>query len=50
VANETRALILDTRDASEFAKGFIPNNVFISLDGSLMWVGENDCRSNKKSY
>ncbi|MBU0942385.1 MAG: MBL fold metallo-hydrolase [Flavobacteriaceae bacterium] len=41
VANETRALILDTRDASEFAEGFIPNSVNIGLDGSFaMWVGE----------
>jgi len=41
VANETRALILDTRDASEFAKGFIPNSINIGLDGSFaMWVGE----------
>jgi rhodanese-related sulfurtransferase len=40
-ANETRALILDTRDASEFAKGFIPNSINIGLDGSFaMWVGE----------
>ena len=41
VANETRALVLDTRDASEFAEGFIPNSVNIGLDGSFaMWVGE----------
>lgn len=41
VANETRALILDTREASEFAKGFIPNSINIGLDGSFaMWVGE----------
>lgn len=40
-ANETRALMLDTRDASKFAKGFIPNSVNIGLDGSFaMWVGE----------
>ena len=40
-ANETRALVLDTRNASEFAKGFIPNSINIGLDGSFaMWVGE----------
>lgn len=40
-ANETRALILDTRDAGDFAKGFIPNSVNIGLDGNFaMWVGE----------
>lgn len=40
-ANETRALILDTRDASEFARGFIPNSINIGLEGSFaMWVGE----------
>lgn len=41
VANETRALILDTRLASEFANGFIPNSINIGLDGNFaMWVGE----------
>lgn len=41
VANQTRALVLDTRDASEFAKGFIPNSINIGLDGNFaMWVGE----------
>jgi glyoxylase-like metal-dependent hydrolase (beta-lactamase superfamily II)/rhodanese-related sulfurtransferase len=40
-ANETRALILDTRDATEFAKGFIPNSINIGLEGNFaMWVGE----------
>lgn len=40
-ANESRALMLDTRDASEFAKGFIPNSINIGLDGNFaMWVGE----------
>ena len=40
-ANETRALVLDTREASEFAKGFIPNSINIGLEGSFaMWVGE----------
>lgn len=39
-ANETGALILDTRDAQQFAKGFIPNSINIGLDGSFApWVG-----------
>jgi len=41
VANETEALILDTRAPEVFAKGFIPNSVNIGLDGNFaMWVGE----------
>ncbi len=41
VANETGALMLDTRDAEDFAKGFIPNSINIGLDGSFaQWVGE----------
>ncbi|HQY12501.1 MAG TPA: MBL fold metallo-hydrolase [Ferruginibacter sp.] len=41
VANETRALILDTRPASDFAKGFIPNSINIGIDGNFaQWVGE----------
>ncbi len=40
-ANETRALILDTRNADDFAKGFIPNSINIGLPGSFaQWVGE----------
>ncbi|MDT0556196.1 MBL fold metallo-hydrolase [Patiriisocius hiemis] len=40
-ANETGALMLDTRDAEEFAKGFIPNSINIGLDGNFaQWVGE----------
>ncbi|MEO6358561.1 MAG: MBL fold metallo-hydrolase [Ferruginibacter sp.] len=40
-ANETRALILDTRDASAFAKGYIPNSINIGINGSFaQWVGE----------
>jgi len=39
-ANETGALILDVRDKEEFVKGFIPNSIFIGLDGSFApWVG-----------
>ncbi|MGV3638464.1 MAG: MBL fold metallo-hydrolase [Flavobacteriales bacterium] len=41
VANEERPLILDTRSAAVFAKGFIPNSINIGLDGNFaMWVGE----------
>ena len=40
-ANETEALMLDTRDAKDFAKGFIPNSINIGLDGNFaQWVGE----------
>jgi glyoxylase-like metal-dependent hydrolase (beta-lactamase superfamily II)/rhodanese-related sulfurtransferase len=39
-ANETNAVILDTRDAQTFAKGFIPNSINIGIDGSFApWVG-----------
>lgn len=41
VANESGALVLDTRDAEQFAKGFIPNSINIGIDGNFaMWVGE----------
>src|SRR5690606_31806219 len=40
VANESGALILDTRDPQTFAKGFIPNSVNICIDGSYApWGG-----------
>ena len=40
VANETDALILDVRSKEDFVKGFIPNAIFIGLDGSFApWVG-----------
>ncbi|WP_017257702.1 MBL fold metallo-hydrolase [Pedobacter arcticus] len=39
-ANQTGALILDVRSPAAFAKGFIPNAVFIGLDGQFApWVG-----------
>ena len=39
-ANETGAIILDTRDAQTFAKGFIPNSINIGVDGQFApWVG-----------
>ncbi|MBL0359297.1 MAG: MBL fold metallo-hydrolase [Chitinophagaceae bacterium] len=41
IANETQALVLDTRTASEFAHGFIPNSINIGLDGNFaQMVGE----------
>ncbi|MFC4872511.1 MBL fold metallo-hydrolase [Negadavirga shengliensis] len=40
VANETGAVILDTRAPEIFAKGFIPNSINIGIDGSFaVWVG-----------
>lgn len=40
VANETGALVLDTRAPQTFAKEFIPNSINIGLDGSFApWVG-----------
>jgi len=39
-ANETGALVLDTRDPQTFAAGFIPNSINIGIDGSFApWVG-----------
>jgi len=39
-ANETEAIILDVRNKTEFVEGFIPNSIFIGLDGSFApWVG-----------
>lgn len=40
IANETGALILDTRSAAEFAAGFIPNAINIGIEGGFApWVG-----------
>ena len=39
-ANETGALMLDTRKAADFHKGFIPNSINIGIDGQFApWVG-----------
>ena len=39
-ANETGAVMLDTRDAQIFAKGFVPNSINIGIDGGFApWVG-----------
>jgi rhodanese-related sulfurtransferase len=39
-ANETDALLLDTRDPQTFAKGFVPNSINIGIDVSFApWVG-----------
>lgn len=41
VANEQNALVLDTRNAEDFATGFIPNSINIGLEGNFaQWVGE----------
>ena len=38
--NETGALILDVREAADFAEGFIPNAINIGLNGQFApWVG-----------
>src|SRR5690606_23081109 len=40
VANESSALILDTRSTAEFSNGFIPNSINIGIDGNFApWVG-----------
>ena len=40
LAEQSEAVILDVRDKKAFAKAFIPNAIFIGLDGSFApWVG-----------
>ncbi len=40
VANESGALILDTRDPQVFATGFVPNSINIGINGNFApWVG-----------
>lgn len=39
-ANETGAIVLDTRDPQTFAKGFVPISINIGIDGQFApWVG-----------
>ncbi|MFB1002625.1 MAG: rhodanese-like domain-containing protein [Bacteroidia bacterium] len=39
-ANETEAIIIDTRHQTDFVKGFIPQSIFIGIDGGFApWVG-----------
>jgi hydroxyacylglutathione hydrolase len=39
-ANETGAVVLDTRAPQTFAAGFVPNSINIGIDGSFaVWVG-----------
>lgn len=39
-ANETEAVIIDTRDPQVFAQGFVPNAINVGIDGSFAtWVG-----------
>lgn len=41
ITSSTEALLLDTRNAEDFAQGFIPNSINIGLKGSFaQWVGE----------
>lgn len=40
IANETEAVILDVRHQTAFVKGFIPQSIFIGIDGGFApWVG-----------
>lgn len=40
-AGEADTIIIDTRNATEFARGFIPNSINIGIDGNFaQWVGE----------
>lgn len=40
VAEETEALIIDTRSKDAFRAGHVPNSIFIGIDGSFAtWVG-----------
>lgn len=40
IAEETEALIIDTRRKDDFREGFVPQSIFIGIDGSFApWVG-----------
>ena len=50
-ANETKALMLDTRDAEDYAKGHVPNSINIGLKGNFaQWVGEMIPDVDKRSF
>jgi hydroxyacylglutathione hydrolase len=40
IVEEKDAVIIDTRKETDFVKGFVPNSIFIGVDGSFAtWVG-----------
>ena len=40
LVNQKEAIIIDTREANEFVKGFIPKSINIGVDGNFaVWVG-----------
>lgn len=40
IAEETNAIIVDTRHEDKFVQGYVPNSIFIGIDGSFAtWVG-----------
>ena len=40
LANETEAVIIDTRSKDKFVEGYIPNSIFIGIEGKFAsWVG-----------
>jgi hydroxyacylglutathione hydrolase len=48
-AEETDALIIDTRHQNDFIKGFVPQSIFIGINGNFaMWVGAMIPNINQK--
>ena len=48
-AEETDALIVDTRHQNDFIKGFVPQSIFIGINGNFaMWVGAMIPNINQK--
>ena len=42
-------MVIDTRKATEFTKGFIPNSLFVGIDGTYaVWVGTLVTNINQK--
>ncbi len=40
LVNQKEAIIIDTREANEFVKGFIPKSINIGIDGNFaVWIG-----------